>query len=376
MTKQVRVNIRSNSVSKPREEVRNGRKVVVVSSATMPDDVVMNDIRYSGDEIAKSFATLNRAPAPLGHPMIGGMFVSARDPEAINMNHVGAWNENVRRDKGRVFLDKVIDVEFANRTEAGRALMTAITEGKPIHTSTGLLANLETAPENSGAKFMAKDIIFDHDAILLNEKGAATPEQGVGMFVNSSGEQVEVVNSVLADDAMRDLEWAADSVARAVDKMGRASLVQRVMTAIMEALAGDGGGTLKLNNGESEMDQKQFDALSAKVESLSDTVSKIPETIANAMTAAVKPLTDNLNAITAANAAKEAEELTDLRAKIVKANVMSAEAAAELTINAARALVPKTVPGKAAGITGAFVNSSEDEFTGVDLNAAISTGAK
>ena len=376
MSKQVRVNVRCNSTSKPREEMRNGRKVVVVSSATMPDDVVMNNIKYQGDEIAKSFSTLNRAPAPLGHPMIGGAFVSARDPEAINMNHVGAWNENVRREKGRVFLDKVIDVEVANRTESGRALMSAINEGKPIHTSTGLLANLEDAPEGSGAKYLAKDIIFDHDAILLNEKGAATPEQGVGMFVNSEGETIEVVNSMLEDVAARDLEWAADMAVRAVEKMGRASLIERVATAIKQALTGDGGGTSELNNGESEMDEKKFSELSAKVDTVTEKLNSIDTLVANAVAAAVKPLTDNLAEITAANAAKDAAELADLRAKIVKANVMSAEAAAELTLNAARALAPKTVPGKAAGMSGAFTNSSEDEFAGVDLNAGLTAGGK
>jgi hypothetical protein len=378
MNKQVRVNVRTNSVSKPREEMRNGRKVIVVSSATMPDDVVMNDIRYPATEIEKSFATLNRAPAPLGHPMIGGMFVSARDPEAINANHVGAWNENVRREKGRVLLDKVIDVEVANRTEAGRGLMAAINEGKPIHTSTGLVANLETAPENSGAKYFAKNIIFDHDAILLNEKGAATPEQGVGMFVNSTGETVDVVNSVLEDSAISDLEWAADMAVRAVEKLGRASLVERVATAIKKALTGEGGGTSELNNGESEMDEKKFNDLSAKVDAIADSMKGIDALVANAVAVAVKPLTDNLTAITAANAAKDAAELTELRAKIVKANLMSESTAGELTLNTARELAKKAEPGKAAAVMGAFHNSSgeSDEFAGVDLNAAMTTGGK
>lgn len=375
MAKQVRINVRTNSVGKPREETRNGRKVVVVSSATMPDNIVMNDIRYPGEEIAKSFTSLNRTPAPLGHPKVNGVYVTARDPEAINMNHVGAWNENVRRDGGRVFLDKVIDVEVANRTEAGRGLMAAINEGKPIHTSTGLLANLEDAPENSGAKYVAKDITFDHDAILLNEPGAATPEQGVGMFVNSSGEKVEVVNSVLEDCAMNDLDWAVEQAARAVDKLARVPLLERIKAAILEVLKGDQGGTsLQLNSGESEMDKTQFDALSAEVKTLSETVAKIPETIANAVNTAVKPLTDNLASITAANAAKDEAELTDLRAKIVKANLLDETAAKELTLNAARALAKNAEPKGAAGLSGAFIgNTSEvkDSMEGVDLNAGI-----
>jgi len=379
MSKQVRVNIRTNAVSKPREETRNGRKVVVVSSATMPDNVVMNDIRYSADEIAKSYATLNRAPAPLGHPMISGMFVSARDPEAINMNHVGAWNENVRRENGRVFLDKVIDVEVANRTEAGRGLMAVINEGKPIHTSTGLIANLEPATENSGAKFMAKDIVFDHDAILLNEKGAATPEQGVGMFVNSTGEKVEVVNSTLEDSAMCDLDWAADMAVRAVEKLGRVSLVERMKTVLLEMFKAGGAESLKLNNSEeSDMaDEKQLEALSASVKTVADSVKaladSIPGQITNAIAAAVKPLTDAQTELKANAEAKDKAELADLQSQIVKANLLDENSAKELTLNAARALAKKATPGHAAPIFNAFggLSCDKDEFADVDLNAAI-----
>jgi len=38
---------------------------------------------YPADEIEKSYMSLNRAPAPLGHPLINSQFVSARDPEGI-----------------------------------------------------------------------------------------------------------------------------------------------------------------------------------------------------------------------------------------------------------------------------------------------------
>lgn len=379
MSKQVRVNIRCNSIGKPREEVRNGRKVVIVSSATMPDNVVMNDIRYPAEVIANSFASLDRTPAPLGHPYVNGRFVSARDPEGINMNWVGAWNENVRRENGRVFLDKVIDVEVANRTETGRGLLSAINEGKPIHTSTGLIANLDEAPENSGAKYVATNILFDHDAILLNEKGAATPEQGVGMFVNAAGEKIDVVNSVLEDDAERELDWAADMAARAVDKLARVPTIERIKTAIMSALMGGDGGKFKPQDGESDMpvDEKQFNELSAQVKNLTESVGKIGETIANAVNTAVKPLTDNLAAIQANQDAKDKAELQTLVNKIVKANLMDETSAKELTLNAARVLAEKATPGTAAALGGTFAaNKDGDEFASVDLNAAIDGGKK
>src|SRR5690606_18819593 len=124
-------------------------------------------------------------------------FVSALDPEGLNAGWIGAWNENVRREGGRVFLDKVIDVARANESEGGRRVLEAINKGEPIHTSTGLLAHLEPI-KKANYKYVARDIDFDHDAILLDVAGAATPDDGVGIFVNSDGErqEVQVVNSI------------------------------------------------------------------------------------------------------------------------------------------------------------------------------------
>ena len=59
-----------------RKVKRNGRDLVIVPSATLPDDVVMNGIKYPAGEIEASFKTLERTPAPLGHPIINGKFVS------------------------------------------------------------------------------------------------------------------------------------------------------------------------------------------------------------------------------------------------------------------------------------------------------------
>lgn len=172
---QVRVNVRTLANTKAvRKEKRNGRDVVIVPSATLPDDIIMNGIKYPAAEISKSFAGLNRTPAPLGHPMINGKFVSARDPEGLNIGYIGAWNENVRRENGRVFLDKVIDVEVANRSQGGKDVLAAIEKGEPVHTSTGLLANLEAVTNAADHKHIARNIEFDHDAILLGEVGAAT----------------------------------------------------------------------------------------------------------------------------------------------------------------------------------------------------------
>lgn len=381
MTKRIRVNVRAlANVAAVRREKRNGRDVLVVPSATLPDNIVMNGILYPADEIERSFRSLNRSPAPAGHPLVNGKFISARDPEGINIGWVGAWNENARRENGRVFLDKVIDVERAGQSEAGRAVLNAIEKGGPVHTSTGLFCDLDEAGENDGHQFVARNIEFDHDAILLDEEGAATPEQGVGMMVNAKGEQeqIEVVNSAL-DDAERDLDWAADMAARAVERMERAPLLDRIKTAIMEAVSGSGGReTSASNTGEADMaDEKQLETLSAKVNAIEESLKpdalgkSLGETIGNAVREAIKPVTDHVAELAANQKAQEDAELADLREKIVRANLMDEETAKELTLNAARKLAEKAKPGKAAALNGAFPGKTDDDpWAGYSLNAA------
>lgn len=362
---QVRVNIRTLANSADiRREKRNGRDVIIVPSATLPDDVVMNDILYPAGEIAKAFKSLERTPAPLGHPTVNGSFVSARDPEGINLSWIGAWNENVRQEGGRVLLDKVIDVEIANQSAGGKRVLAAIEAADPIHTSTGLLAIMDAANGDVPYKFTARDIEFDHDAILLDEPGAATPEQGVGMMVNAAGNEIQVVNSVFTEEADRELGWAVESAVRAIEKSRKASLMERVKAALIEALSGSEREQPSTNatKDEDEMDKVQFDALSQKVDALSESTK--PEALAtaigNAVAAALKPVTDQLEAVQNEQKSKDEAELKGLREKIVAGNIMDEAAAAELTLNAARALAPKAEPGKAAPIAnGAFTPRTE-----------------
>ena len=183
-----------------RQETRDGRQVIIVPSCTLPRNIVMNGIMYPEDEIKSSYMTLEKTPAPFGHPEIDGEFVSAIDPEAINQFYFGAFNENVRYQNNKVYLDKVIDVEVAERTEYGREVLAAIEKRDPIHTSTGVFLQVEDIDEEQVNEYrqnyqqIARNMQFDHDCVLLKEPGAATPEQGVGMMVNKEGQKLHVNN--------------------------------------------------------------------------------------------------------------------------------------------------------------------------------------
>jgi uncharacterized protein YoxC len=370
MTKRIQVNITTvANTAAIRHEVRNGRKVIVVPSSTLPDNVVMNGIRYPADEIEKSFFTLNRTPAPFGHPKVNGKYVSATDPEGINISHIGAWNENVRREpfgdgSNIVKLDKVIDVEVANQSENGKAVLKAINDGGPVHTSTGLFCELDTSNAEGDEKGSARSIYFDHDAILLNEDGAATPSQGVGMMVNASGdaEEIEVVNSFYTE-AERDLDWAVESVVKAVEKQQSAGIMERIKAAITDAVTGVSRET-QATNKETEMaDEKKLDELSATVNTLAESVKAIAESVKGLSEAQAK---------IEANAAEAAEaERLDLIKKIVNAGVLDETVAAELTLNVAKDFAAKIdAPKPAASLMNHFGGrkSDADSVGGYDLN--------
>lgn len=192
-----RVNVRvAVNAAAIRREQHNGREHIVIPSFTLPDEVVMNGGLYPHDEIEKAYASLEGTLAPLGHPQVDGEYVSARQPEAINSYHVGAWNRNVKRVGSRISVEKWLDVEYAKNTEGGRQVLSAIDKGEPVHTSTGIFLDREMTPNADGYSWIARNMSLDHDAILIGETGAATPADGVGMMVNKTF----VINSVVTND--------------------------------------------------------------------------------------------------------------------------------------------------------------------------------
>ena len=224
MPMQVNITTKVNSQS-IRRETYNGREHLVLSSYTLPANVVMNGGLYTQEQIDAHYKGLEGTLAPLGHPQVNGQFVSAFSPEGINAGHIGAWNRNVKKSGNRIYLEKWVDVARANESEGGRELLervAAIERGEdvpPIHTSVAaFLDQLEPNEQQraTGADWVAKIYSMDHDAILLHEVGAATPEQGVGLMVNADLAQPLKANSgALVGESYREREQRLDRAAKA-----------------------------------------------------------------------------------------------------------------------------------------------------------------
>ena len=358
---QIRVNIKHRVANSAiRRETRNGRDVIVVPSAVAKFDTVLNGILYTRNELEASYQQLEGLPAPLGHPVVNNQFVSARTPEAINGFWAGAWNTNPRIEGDRVFADKVIDVEFAQNSENGRKLLAAINAGQPISTSTGLLMERDPAPEGVDYQWIGRNYAYDHDAILLDETPAIGTTEGVGMMVNSAGEQVEVINSQMDDDdellTMMAFELVEQNEYREKRKRN-ATLVERIKNAIKAAFNGDDdeyeadGLTTnsQTSTGEPHMTAEELQA------ALAEQADALKTNQAEAIAEAIKPLQEKIDALEAEKqAAADAEHATAVEA-VVNAKLLAEDDAKALptaALNALAAAAPKTaaplVPGFAA----------------------------
>lgn len=217
--KRTRVNVLSviNSASNISLETIDGKEHYVVKDVCpLYDNCVLNGGLYPTEENDKGYLSLNEVPMPFGHPKVAGKHVSARNVQALNDFYIGAYSLNARKVNGRVLVDARVDKRFAEGSEHGKQVverLDAMMNGQsvdPICISTGLNLNKiqanGKAPNGKNYDWIATNQQYDHIAILLNEPPAGTPEEGIGMFVNSQGEvmDVEQVNLNDASDCRRD----------------------------------------------------------------------------------------------------------------------------------------------------------------------------
>lgn len=216
---QVNTKLTTNTI---RRETYNGREHIVVPSYTLPFNIVMNREYYPETEIIANYQSLEGTLAPLGHPTVDGEFVSAFSPEGLNIGFCGAWNRNVELRGNRVYVEKWVDVETASHSEQGRELLSrleALEKGEskdPIWSSVAVYRQRMPATEEmkaQGADSVVKIMSIDHDAILLHEPPAASPEQGVGLMVNT--DQAKPLMAVaMKENSYRTLERQLTEAAR------------------------------------------------------------------------------------------------------------------------------------------------------------------
>lgn len=350
------VNIASLVVNSDiRTETIEGVEFTVIPSRTLPKDVVMNSIMYPSEEVEAAISTLDMSPVTIGHPVVNGKFAPASDPiSQAAYGILGAHNRvKGKTDDGRWVVEKLIPTEQLQNTERGKKLAEAIKHKRPIHTSTGvyLTKEPEIGVNAIGQEYTSRAKIdrFDHDAILLNEVGAATPEQGVGIFVNADGEQEET--EVMYVNAYDDKELEGQFEIKV-----KGSMLERFlefMKTVVKSEPSDESKTVNKNREGNEVDE-----------------TKVQEMIANALAAkeaekaqAIKDAVEQgVAAALAANAQTQAEsEKAQLVEQVVNSKLLPEDAAKECGVTALKAMLEGNSQGQPAMGLRRGVASNQDE---------------
>lgn len=386
--KRNRVNVLTvvNSASNITTETIDGKPHIVVRGITpVVDDIVMNRKLYPAAEIEKAYNTLERNPMPLGHPKVDGKHVSARDVRAVNEYHVGAWLQDVNHKGGRVTGDMYVNRQYAESSEKGKRLinrldeMIAGTNSDPIHISTGLLySGIAANGESKGKKYkeIATNMMFDHVAVLLDEPGAGTPEEGVGIFVNAEGDELEIEVVNLADADVPDPQDASfktffnqlkaffsansDSTQKETDPMKE--LIVNALKAKGKSVDGktdaelmDAYNQMLAENADSKEETPEEKAAREKKEA-DDKKAKEQTTNSEEMPAWAKVLTEQVTALNSQINANSDKEKGEKRAAVKLAMNMSDEEVADLDGKALDAMYAKCQTS--FGLNAAFLNQA------------------
>ncbi|EOA5501883.1 DUF2213 domain-containing protein [Enterobacter hormaechei] len=379
--KRNRVNVLTvvNSASNITTETIDGKPHIVVRGITpVVDDIVMNRKLYPAAEIEKAYNTLERNPMPLGHPKVDGKHVSARDVRAVNEYHVGAWLQNVNHKDGKVTGDMYVNRQYAESSDKGKRLinrlddMLAGTNSDPIHISTGLLySGIAANGESKGKKYneIATNMMFDHVAVLLDEPGAGTPEEGVGIFVNAEGDELEIEVVNLEESATPDQQDPAfktffnqlkaffgansDSTQKETDPMKE--LIVNALKAKGKSV--DGKTDAELMDAYNQMLAENADSKEETPEEKAarDKAEKEERDRANNQAEApawFKPFADDLAAVKSGLAVNSDKEKGEKRAAVKLAMNMSDEEVADLDGKALDAMYAKCQTS--FGLNGAF----------------------
>lgn len=188
--------INTKTAGKFERKVANGRSHIVTDMIALVGDTVMNKILYPDGEVSKSYMQLNNLPAPAGHPNVDGQRVNAYHPMAVNAQNIGAFVKNPTREGKAVHAEFWIDEKIAANTSEGRETISRIENKEEVGMSTGLGLRLVAAngQGEDGRPYTAigKDFLFDHVAVLLNEKAAGSH---VGTaIVNDEGREILIGN--------------------------------------------------------------------------------------------------------------------------------------------------------------------------------------
>ncbi len=163
-----------------RYETFEGRRHLV-APVVMIVEGVLNNALLLAEELEKSAAAWNGRPVPVLHPTEAEEYITANRPDIIEKNVVGhIFNAKVEDSK----LKAEIWIDEAKAKKLGHSeYIASIASGKVSEVSTGYFADEEPIEGDYNGKayvVIHRNLRPDHLALLPNETGACSVEDGAG----------------------------------------------------------------------------------------------------------------------------------------------------------------------------------------------------
>lgn len=182
-----------------RREQRDGR-TYLVADATLIVPGVLNGSRgrlyYPPDEVSKNPQQWDKTPMVVYHPRVGDNHVSAQTPGVLDDSGIGFIERNRYEDKHKseLWFDEERTNNYDKRLKPDHKIMPRLLAGKPISLSTGLYTDniaMRGKCPLTGREYdaVARNYRPDHLAILPDQQGACSINDGCGVNVNADAEQ-------------------------------------------------------------------------------------------------------------------------------------------------------------------------------------------
>jgi hypothetical protein len=204
--------ILANVRGRARSTTLEGREYRVAPATIIVPGVLNGSkgaLYYPPDEVQKNPGAWNGVPVVVYHPQVNGLHVSASDPAVPSEVRVG-FLRNDRFENGRRRADVYFDVQAVRnydsklQAQGKPMILPRVERGEHIELSTGLFTdNQEKKGSDRGRPYthVALNYRPDHLAILPDERGACSIQDGCGVF-NSKTSMADEVIALTGDVAL------------------------------------------------------------------------------------------------------------------------------------------------------------------------------
>jgi hypothetical protein len=211
-----------------RREIYQNRQHIIIPVVMMVEGVHAGSdgpLLHTAEELGHFPASWNGIPVVIRHPQCNGTYVSANSPSVIDNYAVGRVF-NTHMDDGKLKAEAWIDETACNEISA--EILALINANENIEVSVGVFTdNDEVSGEFNGESYVAiaRNHRPDHLALLPDEVGACSWEDGCGVRVNNKG-------------GVDDVQGKEKEVNKFLDMQVNSQSYQEVMSKIQTKLDG------------------------------------------------------------------------------------------------------------------------------------------